>query len=293
MKMLQLKKMRLIPFFLTGLFLTFLGSCEKDDKKASDSLDVTVNFTGTVTPEPEDVLMVVVYNSDVTEIGIEGDIEPDVQISVLLTQDMIDNGVTVNLDTIDLEQSEIYIGAFVNMDEEESPGPGDLVEFYKDVSFLDAFVNDILPTNAYGLSSIEINLNDILTLPVLDVTVNFTGNTVPEADDDIYLALFYSDLSEFDMEEDSPDNQIIYTLTSDDILNGKTFTFENIFPWETEVYVAAFVDSNGDGYPGSGELLECYDDIDFLSALAGTADADNVAGETAITINLDLTYEIE
>ncbi|MBN1159072.1 MAG: hypothetical protein JXA61_06800, partial [Bacteroidales bacterium] len=74
---------------------------------------------------------------------------------------------------------------------------------------------------------------------------------------------------------------------ADDILNGRTFTFENILPWETEIYIGAFVDFDGNGEPNPGDLLECYEDKNLFAVIAELEDATNVAGQTAITIDLD------
>lgn len=291
MKTAILKKMCLTPLLLMSFCLVFLSSCEKD-KDGADSLDVKVNFPGSVKPDPGDILMVVIYNSDITELDIETDIEPDVIAPVLLTQDMIDNGVTVNLDTIDLDQKQIYVGAFVDLDANMIPSPGDLIEFYQDVSLIDAFINDVLPPNVYGKSFVEIDLDDLLILPTLEVTVNFIGNTVPEVDDVLHIAIFYYNVSGLGFEELEPDDELSRVLTADDILDGVTLTFNTILPWETEVYIGAFVDANGDESPGPGELIEFYEDKDVMQVLAGLASADNVFGETAVTINLDLIIEI-
>jgi len=84
----------------------------------------------------------------------------------------------------------------------------------------------------------------------------------------------------------------LHTLTANDITSGVTLTFTNIDPAKAEVYVAALVDSDGDGSPGNGELAEFYKDVSVFDVLTGQANATNVAGKTAITINLDLVLEM-
>ena len=142
-----------------------------------------------------------------------------------------------------------------------------------------------------GETAITINLDKILTMPSLDVTVNFKGTKVPSAGEELIVALFYSPLSELDMENDSPDKWLSYTLTDNDITKGKTLVFTDIDPFAAELYVVAFVDSDDNG-PGDGELIECYKDVNFVEALFGEKNATNVAGETAITIDLDMVLKI-
>lgn len=286
-----LEKIWILPVLLSVLFLASISSCETEESDSgADSLSVTVNFTGNEIPDPGDILMVVVYNSDVTELDIETEIDPDLIAPVLLTQDMIDNGVTVNLDTINLDEPQMYIGAFVDLDGDMEPGPGDLIEFYQDITLIDAFTNDVLPPNANGLTSVEINLDEILTLSSLAVTVNFIGNTVPDPDDVLNIGIFYSSLA--GVAEIEPDDGLNHVLTAGDILDGVTLTFNTIFPWEPEVYIGIFVDTDGDESPGAGELVEVYEDKGFIEVVAGTAAADNAFGETAVTVNLDLTMPI-
>lgn len=126
----------------------------------------------------------------------------------------------------------------------------------------------------------------------LDVTVNFTGTVIPEPGQMLYVSLFYSPLTEFDTEHGSePDIMQSHILTADDIENGKTLTLSDIDPSATEAYVGAFVDTGDDG-PGEGELIECYENVDFVDAVNGDAEATNVIGETAITIDLDMVLEL-
>ena len=100
MKTPNLKKMCITPLLLMGIFLVFLSSCEKDKDGAADSLSVKVNFTGNVKPNPGNILMVVVYNKDVTELDIETEmvvhffIRPTVaRLQHLQADELIDRGV--------------------------------------------------------------------------------------------------------------------------------------------------------------------------------------------------------
>jgi len=129
-------------------------------------------------------------------------------------------------------------------------------------------------------------------MPSLAVTVNFTGTTIPEAGNEMQMVLFYSSLSEFNPETDDPDDVLSHTLTPGDITGGITLTFTDINPFAEEIYVAVLVDSDGDGSPGNGELAEFYKDVSVFDVLTGQANATNVAGKTAITINLDLVLEM-
>ena len=182
MKDLLFKKSLLLPFLLTGMFALFLSSCEKDKDGEGEgqSLDVTVNFTGSKTPAVGDVLNVVVLYTKISELDFNSEeVGPDFYVDVPLTQSDIDNGVTVKLDMIDLNKPEIYIGALVDMDDEAGPSPGDLIEFFDDVSIIDAVLGVDQPTNCHGKKAVVINLDKVMILPSLDVTVNFTGTNQP------------------------------------------------------------------------------------------------------------------
>jgi hypothetical protein len=146
-------------------------------------------------------------------------------------------------------------------------------------------------TNVAGKTEITINLDKVGLGRSLDVTVNFTGTTQPLPGQKLYVSLFYSPLTEVNMDIDGPDIMLSHILTADDIENGKTLTLSDIDPSATEVYVGAFVDTNNDG-PGEGELIECYKDVSYVAAVNGEAEATNVVGETAITINLDMVLEM-
>ncbi|MGI5913253.1 MAG: hypothetical protein ACOX5K_00815 [Bacteroidales bacterium] len=287
MKDLLFKKILLVPFLVTGIFALFLCGCEKDKDSEGESLAVTVNFTGSLVPEVGDVLSIVVFNTKISELDVDSNIVPDICVDVVLTRSDIDNGVTVNLDTIDLDKPQIYIGALVDMDNESGPSSGDLVEFFEDVDIIDALLDVAQPTNCHGLNSVAINLDKVMTLPSLDVTVNFTGTKVPSVDDELMLVLYYSPLSEILQGTVTVGDMLFHTLTSDDIANGTTLTFTGIDPFAAEIYIVAFVDSDGDRNPGDGELMECYQDVEVFKAWLGEANATNVAGETAITVDLD------
>ena len=291
MKDLLFNKILFVPFLMTGMFALLLSSCDKDEDSKDKSLDVTVNFTGDLKPDAGNVLTLFAFYTKISELNLDSILGPDIFVNVALTQSNINNGVTINLDKIDLDQPYIYIGALIDMDEEEGPSPGDLVELFNDVDILDAILGTDQPNNCHGLNSVVINLDKVLTKPSLDVTVKFTGTTKPSDGDELYVALFYSPLSEFNMDSNSPDEWLSHTLTNNDITNGKTLTITNIKPFADEVYIAAFVDTNGNG-PDEDELLECYEDVNFVEALFGEKNATNVAGKTAITINLDTVLKI-
>ena len=72
MKDLLFKKILLVPVLMTGVFVLFLSSCDKDKDDDSDgkSLAVTVNFTGTK-PEVGKELMVVLVYSPFSEVDME------------------------------------------------------------------------------------------------------------------------------------------------------------------------------------------------------------------------------
>ena len=286
MKDLLFKKSLLVPFLL--MFALFFSSCDKDkdEQNGDKSLEVTVNFTGSKKPKAGDVLNVVVIYTKISELDLDNYDGPDFYLDVPLTQSDIDNGVTVSLDMIDLTKPEIYVGALVDMDDELGPSPGDLLEFYDNVGFMDALMGVAQPANCHGKNSVVINLDKVVALPSLDVTVNFTGTVIPEPGDELHVVLVYSPFLEVDMENDGPDDMLTHTLDANDITNGKTLTFTNINPFADEIYVAAFVDTDDNG-PGEGELLECYKDLSAYEILSGEKDATNVAGETAITIDLD------
>jgi len=286
MKDLLFKKSLLVPFLL--MFALFFSSCDKDkdEQNGDKSLEVTVNFTGSKKPKAGDVLNVVVIYTKISELDLDNYDGPDFYLDVPLTQSDIDNGVTVSLDMIDLTKPEIYVGALVDMDDELGPSPGDLLEFYDNVGFMDALMGVAQPANCHGKNSVVINLDKVVALPSLDVTVNFTGTVIPEPGDELHVVLVYSPFLEVDMENDGPDDMLTHTLDANDITNGKTLTFTNINPFEEEIYVAAFVDTNENG-PEKGELMECYNDLSAYEIMSGEKDATNVAGETAITIDLD------
>ena len=287
MKDLLFKKSLLVPFLL--MFALFFSSCDKDkdEQNGDKSLEVTVNFTGSKKPKAGDVLNVVVIYTKISELDFDNYDGPDFYLDVPLTQSDIDNGVTVSLDMIDLTKPEIYVGALVDMDDEPGPSPGDLIEFFDDVSIFEAVSGTKDATNVAGQTAITINLDKVGVGRSLDVTVNFTGTVIPEPGQKLYVSLFYSPLTEVNMDIDGPDIMQSHILTADDIENGKTLTLSDINPSATEVYVGAFVDTDDDG-PGEGELIECYKDVDFVDAVNGDAEATNVAGQTAITIDLDM-----
>ncbi|NLV68802.1 MAG: hypothetical protein GXY14_14115, partial [Spirochaetes bacterium] len=152
MKDLSLKKILLVPLLITGMFALFLSSCDKDkdEQNGDKSLDVTVNFTGSKKPKAGDVLNVVVIYTKISELDLDNYDGPDFYLDVPLTQSDIDNGVTVSLDMIDLTKPEIYVGALVDMDDELGPSPGDLLEFYDNVCFMDALMGVTQPANCHG-----------------------------------------------------------------------------------------------------------------------------------------------
>ena len=164
----------------------------------------------------------------------------------------------------------------------------------KDLLFKKILLVPVLMTGVFALflSSCDKDKDDDSDGKSLAVTVNFSGTKVPSAGEQLMVVLVYSPLSEVDMENDGPDKLLSHFLTGNDITNGVTLTFEDINPFAEEVYVAAIVDFDGDGSPGPGELLECYQDVSALDALTGKANATNVAGKKAITINLDLVLEM-
>jgi len=287
MKDLLFKKSLLVPFLL--MFALFFSSCDKDkdEQNGDKSLEVTVNFTGSKKPKAGDVLNVVVIYTKISELDLDNYDGPDFYLDVPLTQSDIDNGVTVSLDMIDLTKPEIYVGALVDMDDELGPSQGDLIEFFDDVSIFEAVSGTKDATNVAGKTAITIDLDKVGVGRSLDVTVNFTGTVIPEPGQKLYVSLFYSPLTEVNMDIDGPDIMQSHILTADDIENGKTLTLSDINPSATEVYVGAFVDTDDDG-PGEGELIECYKDVDFVDAVNGDAEATNVAGQTAITIDLDM-----
>lgn len=289
MKDLLFKKSLLVPFLL--MFALFFSSCDKDkdEQNGDKSLEVTVNFTGSKKPKAGDVLNVVVIYTKISELDLDNYDGPDFFVEVPLTQSDIDNGVTVKLymNMIDLDEPEIYVAALVDMDDELGPSPGDLIEFFDDVSIFEAVSGTKDATNVAGKTAITIDLDKVGVGRSLDVTVNFTGTVIPEPGQKLYVSLFYSPLTEVNMDIDGPDIMQSHILTADDIENGKTLTLSDINPSATEVYVGAFVDTDDDG-PGEGELIECYKDVDFVDAVNGDAEATNVAGQTAITIDLDM-----
>jgi NTP pyrophosphatase (non-canonical NTP hydrolase) len=293
------KKILLLPLLMTGVFALFLSSCDKDKDEENEgkSLDVTVNFTGDLIPEVGDVLNVVVFYTKISELDFNSeDAGPDFYLDVVLTQSDIDNGVTVKLDMIDLNKPEIYVGALVDMDDEAGPSPGDLIEFFDDVDIIDAMLGVAQPTNCHGKKSVEINLDKVMTLPSLDVTVNFTGDKTPEAGDELAVVVFYTKISEldFDSEDAGPDFFVEVPLTQSNIDNGITVKlYMNMIDLdEPEIYVAALVDMDNEAGPSPGDLIEFFDDVDIFEAVSGTKDATNVAGKTAITINLDKVFEL-
>lgn len=295
MKAFRLSKIWFIPVLFMVFALASLTSCQKDNDSApaADSLAVTVYFNGNTVPDVGDNLMVVVYYEDVTALDPEQGGEPDVNVTLVLTQDMIDNGVTVNLDTINLDAPEIYVGAYVSLDDVGDPSTGDLIEFYENIDFIDALFNDVLPENIRGLSSVEIYLDQLLTYPSLEVTVNFTGETQPTAEDVLHIALFYYNLDGQPLNMIDPDDEVFRNLTPNDIGAGSvTLTLHNIYPWEDEVYIGAFVDTDGNQSPDPGELIEMYEDKNIFDVLDGSVAADNVVDETEITMNLNLTVPV-
>ena len=291
MKDLLFKKSLLVPFLL--MFALFFSSCDKDkdEQNGDKSLEVTVNFTGSKKPKAGDVLNVVVIYTKISELDFDNYDGPDFYLDVPLTQSDIDNGVTVSLDMIDLTKPEIYVGALVDMDDEAGPSPGDLIEFFDDVDIIDAMLGVAQPTNCHGKKSVKINLDKVMTLPSLDVTVNFTGSKKPEAGDELAVVVFYTKISELDFnsEEVGPDFFVEVPLTQSDIDNGVTVKlYMNMIDLdEPEIYVGALVDMDDEPGPSPGDLIEFFDDVSIFEAVSGTKDATNVAGQTAITINLD------
>ncbi|NLD45760.1 MAG: hypothetical protein GX660_00980, partial [Clostridiaceae bacterium] len=252
--------------------------------------DVTVNFTGTVIPEPGDELHVVLVYSPFLEVDMEND-GPDDMLTHTLDANDITNGKTLTFTNINPFADEIYVAAFVDTDD-NGPGEGELLECYKDLSAYEILSGEKDATNVAGETAITIDLDKVGLGRSLDVTVNFTGTTKPLPGQKLYVSLFYSPLTEFDTEHGSePDIMQSHILTANDITNGKTLTLSDIDPSATEAYVGAFVDTGDDG-PGEGELIECYKDVDFVDAVFGEAEATNVIMETAITIDLDMVLEM-
>jgi hypothetical protein len=284
MKNLLFKKFLLVPFLVTGIFALFLYGCEKDKDNEGKSLAVTVNFTGDKVPSVNDELMLVIYYSPLSEI-LQGTVSPGDMLFHTLTANDITNGITLTFTDLDPFATEIYVVAFVDSDGDKDPEDGELIECYQDVEVFEAWSGETNATNVAGETAITIDLDKILTMPSLDVTVNFTGDKVPLVDDELMLTLYYYPLS---MRINNPDEMLSHTLTSDDITNGITLTFTDLDPFATEIYVAAFVDSDGDD-----PLAECYQDVDVYEVWSEKANATNVAGETAITINLDLVLSNE
>ena len=165
-------------------------------------------------------MTVFVFNSKISELDFDSISGPDIYVCLTLTQSDIDNGVTVNLDTIDLNKPHIYIGALVDINNDGGPSQGDLAEFYENVTLMDAFSNVAQPKNCHGLSSVVINLDEVITMPSLDVTVNFTGTKIPSVGEELFVVLVYAPFLEVDMEADGPDGLLSHTLTAGDITTG-------------------------------------------------------------------------
>jgi hypothetical protein len=126
--------------------------------------------------------------------------------------------------------------------------------------------------------------------------VNFTGDKTPEAGDELAVVVFYTKISELDFnsEDAGPDFFVEVPLTQSNIDNGITVKlYMNMIDLDApEIYVAALVDMDNEAGPSPGDLIEFFDDVDIFEAVSGTKDATNVAGKTAITINLDKVFEL-
>ena len=91
---------------------------------------------------------------------------------------------------------------------------GDLIEFFDDVDIIDAMLGVAQPTNCHGKKSVKINLDKVMTLPSLDVTVNFTGSKKPKAGDTLNVVVIYTKISELDLDNyDGPDFFVEVPLT--------------------------------------------------------------------------------
>ena len=290
MKDLLFKKSLLVPFLL--MFALFFSSCDKDkdEQNGDKSLEVTVNFTGTVIPEPGDELHVVLVYSPFLEVDMEND-GPDDMLTHTLDANDITNGKTLTFTNINPFEEEIYVAAFVDTNENGAE-EGELIECYNDLSAYEIMSGEKDATNVAGKTAITIDLDKVGLGRSLDVTVNFTGTTKPLPGQKLYVSLFYSPLTEFYTEHGSePDIMQSHILTANDIANGKTLTLSDIDLSATEAYVGAFVDTDDNG-PKNGELIECYENVDFVKAVLGEENATNVIEKTAITIDLDIVLEL-
>lgn len=120
----------------------------------------------------------------------------------------------------------------------------------------------------------------------LDVNVRFNGVQKPQEGDELKVALFYKEVTGFAENALEPDNLISVLLTRQQIDGGIRVTFED-FKEAEQAFVVAYVDIDRDGASGPGDLIVFHNDKSFEAVAAGEAVPDNVAGDYAITINLN------
>lgn len=128
----------------------------------------------------------------------------------------------------------------------------------------------------------------------LDVNVQFTNkDALPKEGQTLVAKLYYKDVLGCDFNANTPNVQIDTVLTSSDVQSGLRITFENIDTKQANVYVALWVDVNGNGSLDKGDLasfnggVKVEDVEDFVSIPA------NLAGEYVISENLGTVYKAD
>ncbi len=166
-----------IKYVLIALLaIPFLfSSCDKDGKVPSTSkfIDVNIRFTARIKPTAGQELITNLYYQDVTGQTII-DIEPDLQIITVLTEEEIDGGLFISFEEVSVRAEEIYACAYVDINENGIIDRGDLAMFYKDLPFVDVEEEGITPTNIANEYAINLNLNKVTgeTTEVKDIEGN-------------------------------------------------------------------------------------------------------------------------
>ena len=170
-KSIQLKSYSYLIIAL--LMLLVIDSCKKGEETPEPkSLSVNISFTSDlIKPEAGQTLVVNLYYQGVTGTSIINS-SPDMQEIKILAYEDVTNGMTITFEDIIQDAEYVYVGAYVDIDENGALNAGDLAAFYKNVSLEDVELNQAVPTNLAGIYNINLDLNIIFAEDELAIDID-------------------------------------------------------------------------------------------------------------------------
>lgn len=158
-----------------------LNACSKEESGngysgavVEQSFEVTVNFDPSNYPPLGSKLDLNLYYSSISGKG-GSNIKPDFSYHYVLTQHHIDNGIKAPFKFFD-KKEEIYVGAYVDTDQNGVINSGDYAVFYNDMSVEDIETGSGKPENVANEESITLIVNRVVEELVVEKVVDYDGN---------------------------------------------------------------------------------------------------------------------